>query len=362
MAEPHLFTGAATGQAHQAESRFRIACTWLLAACSLMVILGLAWDIQWHGDVGPDTFFTAPHTLLYSGMGLAGIISLAVLIRTTRLYRAGAPAVTDATTTPWLGALRAPVGFLIAGLGAAAFIVSGLYDLLWHELYGFDVTLLSPPHFGLLFSGLIVMVGAIYSWASEANRGETGAVRTVDVGFAVTMAILLAAVSAYQFIGLDDIQLAGPFITYALMTAMIFPFGLVAALSFSRRFGMVTLIAVLFLAIRFVVGQFAPAATGWLAASMEYDYREYALRFPIVALTLPAWLPLMGVMIDLLTWAGRRLGMGWRLSAVLAASVATVVYTAVDQRWVSYVNQVPWGTPLSTQRVLAQFAGALGPP
>lgn len=28
-------------------------------------LLGLAWDINWHDDVGPDTFFTLPHTFLY---------------------------------------------------------------------------------------------------------------------------------------------------------------------------------------------------------------------------------------------------------------------------------------------------------
>ena len=48
-----------------------------MLAGTLMSLIGTSWDVQWHVDVGPDTFFTLPHLVLYSGSAIAGIASLA---------------------------------------------------------------------------------------------------------------------------------------------------------------------------------------------------------------------------------------------------------------------------------------------
>ena len=77
------------------------------------------------------------------------------MLAVTARQRAGAPPV------PGLGgpAVRvvggrftAPVGYLLSGVGAASFLLYGLWDLWWHELYGFDAVIDSPPHVGLLLS------------------------------------------------------------------------------------------------------------------------------------------------------------------------------------------------------------------
>ena len=47
---------------------------------SAISTVGLSWDVEWHRDVGPDTFFTLPHLGLYSGSALAGIASLAMVL------------------------------------------------------------------------------------------------------------------------------------------------------------------------------------------------------------------------------------------------------------------------------------------
>lgn len=161
-----------------AESRFRTAAAALVALFCFAYILGVTWDIQWHTDVGPDTFWTKSHLFFYSGAALSGLISLWVAVTTTMKFRRGAPGVSADNTTPWLGIFRIPVGFLISGLGALPFLLMGLFDLWWHEMFGFDITLMSPPHFGLLFSGVAICVGAVYAFASEANqalaRGRAG--------------------------------------------------------------------------------------------------------------------------------------------------------------------------------------------
>jgi hypothetical protein len=56
-------TAAPTSTITEAKFRLRTGFGLLLGAC--FYILGGSWDIQWHADVGPDTFFTAPHSMLY---------------------------------------------------------------------------------------------------------------------------------------------------------------------------------------------------------------------------------------------------------------------------------------------------------
>ena len=58
---------------------------------SLLSLVGLTWDLQWHDDVGPDTFFTLPHLFLYAGSAVVGLASLAVVLLTTAARRAGRP-------------------------------------------------------------------------------------------------------------------------------------------------------------------------------------------------------------------------------------------------------------------------------
>ncbi|PWK85680.1 hypothetical protein C8D88_106308 [Lentzea atacamensis] len=119
----------------------------LVLGGTLLSLVGLTWDIQWHSDVGPDTFFTMPHLFLYAGSALSGLASLVVVLMTT------ADAKRDRTVDPIVGGravgvfgrtFAAPVGYLISGTGAALFLVYGLWDQWWHGLYGFDAVIDSP--------------------------------------------------------------------------------------------------------------------------------------------------------------------------------------------------------------------------
>ena len=62
-------------------ARFGAAAGFLVGV--FLSFLGFCWDIQWHTDVGPDTFFTAPHLVLYAGVAIAGLTSLAMVLLTT---------------------------------------------------------------------------------------------------------------------------------------------------------------------------------------------------------------------------------------------------------------------------------------
>jgi len=45
-------------------------------------MIGGVWDIAWHYTRGRDTFWSPPHLMLSSGVGVMGLVSLAMVVRT----------------------------------------------------------------------------------------------------------------------------------------------------------------------------------------------------------------------------------------------------------------------------------------
>lgn len=139
----------------------------------LLSLIGASWDIQWHHEVGPDTFFTLPHLFIYAGTAIAGLTSLVMVLRATALQRAGHPADPAVGGRPirvFGGTFTAPLGYLVAGTSAAAFLLYGLMDLQWHSVYGFDAVLDSPPHVALFLTISLTMSGTvIVATASRAH-------------------------------------------------------------------------------------------------------------------------------------------------------------------------------------------------
>ncbi|TMU98659.1 hypothetical protein [Streptomyces sp. DASNCL29] len=162
-----------------------IAANTVLAG-TMMSLFGISWDIQWHVDVGPDTFFTLSHLMLYSGSAIAGLASLAMVLIATAAQRAGQSVDRFPGGKPVRvlgGVFRAPLGYLITGTGAALFLLFGLLDLWWHSLYGFDAVLDSPPHIGLFLSISFSMVGSVivFAAARDTRWGRAGVILSIPV-------------------------------------------------------------------------------------------------------------------------------------------------------------------------------------
>src|SRR6266481_178862 len=131
---------------------------WVVLLGTMITTLGISWDVQWHKTVGPDSFYTLPHLFIYSGSAIAGIASLVMVLMATSAQRAGHPMPRTVGGTPirlFGGIFTAPLGYLIAGVGAALFLLYGLADLWWHSIYGFDAVLNTPSHIALFLSILI---------------------------------------------------------------------------------------------------------------------------------------------------------------------------------------------------------------
>lgn len=135
---------------------------WISAALAVWVTGGLFVD-GWahsHGFVD-NTFFTPWHAILYSG---ALCITLFLFVNQWRNIGKG---------YPFGRAL--PRGYLLSLIGAGLFIASGGADLVWHELFGFEVnieTLLSPAHLLLAFSGILMLSGPVRAAWARYRAGE----------------------------------------------------------------------------------------------------------------------------------------------------------------------------------------------
>src|SRR5689334_10307413 len=93
----HLPTPAQSRSSELALKRARFAAAAGFLVGVFLSFLGFCWDVQWHTDVGPDTFFTAPHLVLYGGVTIAGLTCLGMVLLTTVYARRGVEAALAGT-------------------------------------------------------------------------------------------------------------------------------------------------------------------------------------------------------------------------------------------------------------------------
>ncbi|HUE95467.1 MAG TPA: hypothetical protein VMN39_02355 [Longimicrobiaceae bacterium] len=139
---------------------------------SLCVVVGVLWDISWHSSIGRDTLFSPPHLAIYLGGVVAGVACGWNVLHTTF---AGLPEDRAASVTFWKY-FRGPLGAWLCIWGAFAMITSAPFDDWWHNAYGLDVKILSPPHAVLAVGVLSIQLGALFMVIALQNRSaETAA-------------------------------------------------------------------------------------------------------------------------------------------------------------------------------------------
>jgi hypothetical protein len=270
----------------------------VLAGAAISLI-GTAWDVQWHVDVGPDTFFTLPHLMLYSGSAISGIAALAMVVRATVAERAGRSAGAGDGGRPIrvLGVFRAPIGYLVSGVGAAMFLLYGLMDLWWHSIYGFDATLASPPHIALFSSITVTMVGAIivYGYAARERGGRIG----LTVAVATLMAFSPIVTNAFKLLPL-------PFNAMTAGVSLFCTVCLVVTASLVRRAGAALLAAGTMAAVQVVLWFVAPWAAHTYAIAVGLPLRDnLGQRPPELPSAMPLFLLVAAAAIELMLWLGR---------------------------------------------------------
>jgi hypothetical protein len=139
--------------------------------------IGGAWDVSWHRSIGRDTFWTPAHMMIYACGVLAGIVGMWLAARATF----GSNAEVRAESVSVFG-IRAPLGVFLAGWGGLAMLTSAPFDNWWHNAYGLDVKIVSPPHTLLILGIRAVAVGMLFLILAAMNRSsaamERGATNT----------------------------------------------------------------------------------------------------------------------------------------------------------------------------------------
>ena len=138
-----------------------------VVAAATMIVTGMIWDISWHMTIGRDTFWTPAHMLIQGGGLLAGVSSGIVALRTTFGGSPQAKAI-----AVWFWGFRAPLGAWVAILGCGAMLTSAPFDDWWHNAYGLDVRIISPPHILLGLGMMGIVLGAMLRTTALQNSDD----------------------------------------------------------------------------------------------------------------------------------------------------------------------------------------------
>jgi hypothetical protein len=202
---------------------------------SLLSIIGTYWDIQYHIDVGRDSFWITPHLVIYSGILMVFLSSIFSFAYAWKLKNRKAG-------RRILFAIGFMFGSVLLQLGAAP------VDDLWHRLFGLDVTVWSPPHLLLIFAGFFILLSAIFferTYAHLSGIEHKGFLASdeahLEILFAVALVglnIILAEFEYFRTIPLYHLsQLRDPALYLALLSFQFsFVFALAKAVIGNRPF------------------------------------------------------------------------------------------------------------------------------
>ncbi len=160
---------------------------WCCVLATTSATIGGVWDISWHESIGRDSFWTPAHMFIYLCGVLAGTGCGFLILSTTYLP---ASALRPASVRLW--GFRAPLGAFIAAWGGLAMIVSAPFDNWWHNAYGLDVKVLSPPHTVLILGILSIRLGTLILILGAMNRASSPVLRSrLNMLFLYISALLL---------------------------------------------------------------------------------------------------------------------------------------------------------------------------
>ncbi|MGO9454310.1 MAG: hypothetical protein ACLQDV_25175 [Candidatus Binataceae bacterium] len=167
----------------------------LLMAASFAPI-GLYWDISWHISIGRDTVWTPPHLLIYLCCFIAAIAGSAAIFVQTK----SSNLKNQSGHLILVCGLKGRLGAFIAVHGAFAMVLSAPFDNWWHQAYGLDVRILSPPHVVLLLGMAEVCVASIVTLKELSSTASVRAryyrVRLQE--YSIACLLMLCALALYD--------------------------------------------------------------------------------------------------------------------------------------------------------------------
>jgi hypothetical protein len=284
---------------------------------SASIVVGLIWDISWHRTIGRDTFWSPPHLMQQGGAIISGLSCGYLALKTT--FRGSAE---ERARSVRFWGFRAPLGAWVCIWGTIMMITSAPFDNWWHNAYGLDVKIISPPHMVLASGMIAIQLGAMLMALGAQNRARTDSDRArLAILFGVSAAVIIEMVTVLIT---EDAAFANEMHGSAFyrVTGLALPVFLIAFARSSRLSWPATRIAVIYMLITMVavwILQLVPA-TPMLAPIYNPVTTMRPPPFPLL-LVVPA------IVIDLLMSRAGRLN-DWALSIVLGASFVAAMLMA----------------------------------
>jgi hypothetical protein len=245
---------------------------------AVCVMVGVYWDISWHMSIGRDSFWTPAHLLIQAGGIIAGLSSGYVALRTTF---GGDPRAHDAAVTFW--GFRAPLGAWVAIWGCLAMLVSAPFDNWWHNAYGLDVRIISPPHMVLALGIAGIGIGALLLALAQQNR--EGAKSKLPVWlFLVAGSLLLMdrAIMLYEYSSPNQQHIG----FFYIVSMLAYPMAIVLMSKASKMPWAATITSAIFMATMLALMWFIQLfpATPKLGPIYQPITRMVTLDFPVLVI------------------------------------------------------------------------------
>src|SRR5207247_6825300 len=291
---------------------------------------GLYHDPAWHRTVGPDSDFIPPHLFIYGGGLGVSAAALAGIAGATlgRRDEFGGPVL-------HVGRVKLPFGFALTAVGILVIMAAAPVDAWWHNTFGKDVLIWSPPHLQLHLGAGITALGLLFAVAAQRGRGALG---DPWLWRAAMLAILVDLVHRGHFVLAHYTMLphARTPDLYPFLVAMLAPFVLVAAAR--------------------AIGPWAPtvACLLFLGVAWLMDVMLRIIAFERYTLTPVLAVPAAALSLAF-SWAGRRRERAWL--AVAAGVAFALVFVGMEVGWMRWAVGRPW----PPERVLAALPRVLLP-
>jgi hypothetical protein len=316
----------------------------VIAAGGVAAVFGLYWDDAWHTDVGRDTFFAPPHLLLYAGVS---VLLTVMLLSAWQRYR----------TEGWVMlrdmALVLPLG------GAGVTLAAAPVDELWHQLFGRDAVVWSPPHM-VAVAGLLAFAAGLLLAVHRARRHSR------LVGAVVGAFLIAAAATVVMEFEADVPQF--PVVLYlpVAVGALTFVFGLIRRVArgpwaVTEAAGVYVLLRIGVLGFLAALGHSLPTAMPTVVAAWAFDLsvRHSGRRTVVALVTAVATVSSHGAAHVL-----QPAGLAFTTAEVLIGVVggAALAWGALAATGLGRVRTPLRGARVATAAVLVLvFAGMAGP-
>jgi hypothetical protein len=269
-----------------------VAVPWYLYAVAIAatsVVVGVIWDISWHMTIGRDTFWTPAHMCTYLAAAIVGGTCGWVALKTTF---AGTAEERARSIGFW--GFRAPLGTWICVWGSFAMLTSAPFDDWWHNAYGLDVKIISPPHSLLVLGMVSIVLGAMVWTLAWQNRITDEAVKCrLERLFVYEAGLLLsmAAVFVTEYSGRTVMHGT----QFYRVAGLVYPMLLLASARGSTIRWPATVAALVYMGVRMLMGWILPLWEAQPKLGPIYNPLEHmaAMQFPIL-LVIP------GLAVDLL--------------------------------------------------------------